>query len=433
MSLVLASFIGVATANAVETAPGENLAVPFVAPAVALPLTLEQQDLPRTRPANAPGAAGATAGQNQNFVSSVVRAIRPKPAQRLANPAPVVTNVPIETMIGQMLLLGFWGDDAGDSWPQTLARQVRDGKVGGVLFLAHNVKSARGVKSLAQLFQNAGAAVPPFISIDQEGGQVERLNRRIGFEEIPSAWTIAQQGTVQKASSIYGDLARRLRSWGFNTNFGPVLDLNSNPSNPIIGRKDRAFSGKTEIAAKYARTFVDVHRDAGVVTSVKHFPGHGSSKKDSHYGFTDISSTWSAGELDPFRVLIDEGRADMVMVGHLFLEQYEPRTAKPVPASLSPQIVQGLLRNQMGYDGVVITDDLDMGAIRKQFSQDETILRAVRAGVDVLILSNSARPDVNLPDRVIALLTQEAAQDPAIKRNIEKSYWRIMRLKQRLR
>ncbi|MEO0498775.1 MAG: glycoside hydrolase family 3 N-terminal domain-containing protein [Pseudomonadota bacterium] len=367
-----------------------------------------------------------------NLFGNVLGALRLKPAQRLANSAPTVGNVPIETMIGQMLLLGFWGDDAGDSWPQTVARQLREGKIGGVLFLAHNVKSAKGVKSLASLFQNAGAPIPPFISIDQEGGQVERLNRRVGFGEIPSAWSMAQQGTVQEATAVYGDLARRLRSWGFNTNFGPVLDLNSNPSNPIIGRKDRAFSGRTEIASKYARAFVDVHRDAGVVTSIKHFPGHGSSQRDSHRGFTDISGTWNVGELDPFRNLINEGRADMVMVGHLFLEQYEPRTAKPIPASLSPQVVQGLLRNQLGYEGVVITDDLDMGAIRNQFSQDETIIRAVRAGVDVLILSNSARPDVNLPDRVIAMLSQAAAQDPVIRRNIERSYWRIMRLKKRL-
>ncbi|MEM1365910.1 MAG: glycoside hydrolase family 3 N-terminal domain-containing protein [Pseudomonadota bacterium] len=423
LSFVLAGLFSVVSAAAQQ--------VPLAQSSVVLPATLQSTDLPRPRPADAPDITGST----NNFVASVASALRP--AQRVTNRAPVARtpgrNVPIETMIGQMLLLGFWGDDAGDSWPRTLAAQVRDGKVGGVLFLAHNIKSASGVKSLARLFQNAGASVPPFISIDQEGGQVERLNRRVGFTEIPSAWAIAQRGTVQQATATYGDLARRLRSWGFNTNFGPVLDLNTNPSNPIIGRKNRAFSGRTEIAAKYARAFVDVHRDAGVVTSVKHFPGHGSSKRDSHRGFTDISSTWQTGELEPFRRLIDENRADMVMVGHLFLEQYEPRTAKPVPASLSPQVVQGLLRNELGYDGVVITDDLDMGAIRNQFSQDETILRAVRAGVDVLILSNSARPDVNLPDRVIAMLARAAAQDPAIKSNIERSYWRIMRLKQRLR
>ncbi|MEN0086960.1 MAG: glycoside hydrolase family 3 N-terminal domain-containing protein [Pseudomonadota bacterium] len=425
LGFALASFANLSIAAAQQATPAA------VVPSVSLPIMLSQEDVPRPRPTNAPALLA------NNFVGSVASILRPKPAERVADQAPLAspqgTNVPIETMIGQMLLLGFWGDDAGDSWPRTLATQIRDGKVGGVLFLAHNVKSSSGVKSLTKLFQNTGAAVAPFISIDQEGGQVERLNRRVGFAEIPSAWAMAQAGTVQKADAVYGDLARRLRAWGFNTNFGPVLDLNTNPSNPIIGRKNRAFSGRTEIAAKYARTFVDVHRNAGVVTSVKHFPGHGSSQRDSHRGFTDVSATWQPGELEPFRKLIDENRADMVMVGHLFLEQYEPRTARPVPASLSPQVVQGLLRNQLGYDGVVITDDLDMGAIRQHFSPDDTILRAVRAGVDILILSNSARPDVNLPDRVIAMLASAAAQDPAIRRNIERSYWRIMRLKQRLR
>ncbi|MEO0636003.1 MAG: glycoside hydrolase family 3 N-terminal domain-containing protein [Pseudomonadota bacterium] len=421
-------FLGVLLVGLMALFPAHALDLDQSDASIALPQVLTAEDLPRPRP----GVTAVDGEQGNGFVGSVAAILRPRPAQRLTQQAPVASNVPLETMIGQMLLLGFWGDDAGDSWPRTLAAQIRDGKAGGVLFLAHNVKSASGVKSLAQLFRNTGAAIPPFISIDQEGGQVERLNRRIGFTEIPSAWQLAQGGTVQQANTVYGDLAQRLRDWGFNTNFGPVLDLNTNPSNPIIGRKNRAFSGRTEIATKYARAFVDAHRNAGLVTSVKHFPGHGSSRRDSHRGFTDISRTWQTGELEPFRRLIDEDRADMVMVGHLFLEQFEPRTSRPVPASLSAPVVEGLLRGQMGYNGVVITDDLDMGAIRNQFTQDETIIRAVRAGVDVLILSNSARPDVNLPDRVIQLLAGAAAQDPTIRRNIERSYWRIVRLKQRL-
>ena len=372
------------------------------------------------------GSVGATA---------VVLATPRKISPTLINPfkrTPDVKSVSLDIMIGQMLMMGFQGDDAGDSWPKLLAKQIEKGQIGGVLFLRHNVASASGVKGMTRMFQNAGGYLPPFISVDQEGGQVERLGRKVGFREIPSARHIALKTDASTARKTYADLARRLKAWGFNTNYGPVADIIANPSNPIIAKKSRAFSSKSDIASKFGLAFVEGHRSAGLVTAVKHFPGHGSSRRDSHLGFTDISKTWKAEELKPFRTLIQKGAADMVMDGHLYLRDYAPRERKAIPASLSKPLVDGLLRRQLGYQGVVITDDLDMGAIRKHFTQNETILRAIRAGVDVLILSNSAKPDRNLPGKVIAMVKAEAQRDPALRRNIEASYRRIVQLKHRL-
>jgi beta-N-acetylhexosaminidase len=183
--------------------------------------------------------------------------------------------------------------------------------------------------------------------------------------------------------------------------------------------------------AAYDEAFIAGHHDAGLITSLKHFPGHGSSTADSHEGFVDISKTWSKSELEPYRIMFADGYADMVMVGHLYHSDYAGEGSK-LPASLSKEWIDGVLRDQLGFAGVVISDDLEMGAIRKLYNLHDTVVRAVNAGTDVLLFSNTSKPSTRLAAQIRDILVSEAESDPAFKARIEASYARIVALKARI-
>lgn len=338
----------------------------------------------------------------------------------------------IRAKAGQMLLLGFQGDSAAGDWPRGMAALIRDGKIGGLMYLKYNVASLNAVKSMNQMFLEAGGRVPPFIALDQEGGYIERLTEAVGFEEIPTAQWIAENRSPRQAENVYKSLASSLRALGFNLNFGPVVDVNVNPSNPIIAKYGRSYSADPAKVSAYARAFVEGHRAAGVLTALKHFPGHGSSTGDTHEGFVDISQSWSEAEMQPYEALAKSGDIDMVMSSHLFMERFN-RDGGQAPASLSPIGISFYLRLPLHYDGVVITDDLEMGAIRKHFSLSETVINAVNAGNDILLFSNTVSPHLGLADEILDIMVAEAERESAFRDRIEKSYSRIMALKARLR
>ena len=337
----------------------------------------------------------------------------------------------IEDMAGQMVVIGFQGDGAGDKSVKALREEIAAGHIGGVMYLAKNVASLAGVKAMNAEFKAASPGLPPFITLDQEGGSVERLTRAVGFKEVPSARTVAARNDPAGAETIYAGMAAGLADLGFTVNFGPIVDVDVNPKNPIIGRFGRSYSKDPATVAAYAEAFIAAHHGAGLVTALKHFPGHGSSTADSHKGFVDISKTWSPAELDPYKQLFADGYGDMVMVGHLYHRDYSDADAQ-LPASLSPQWITGVLRNELGFKGVVISDDLEMGAIRKQFDLRQTIRRAVDAGVDVLLFSNTVAYDPQLGDKVRKILVEEAEADPGFAARIAESYARIVALKQRI-
>jgi beta-N-acetylhexosaminidase len=335
--------------------------------------------------------------------------------------------------IGQMLVVGFRGASANEEWPQELAAQIRDGWVGGVLFLGHNVKSAGGVKGLLRSFKAAGGRLPPLLMVDQEGGLVQRLGPEVGWKKLQAAESVARTRTPEEAYALYRRTARVLWQWGFNTNLAPVVDVNVYKRNPIIGRLGRAYSDRPSEVVQYAQAFIQAHRDENVLTSIKHFPGHGSSRQDSHEGFTDISRTWEPSvEIAPFHDLIRRSCVDMIMSGHLFLDRYQVAQAGNLPATLSARVLESLLRDEIGYDGVIVTDDMEMGAIRKHFGQREAVLKAIKAGNDLIMVSNTARPDPQLPRVLVRFIATEAQKDPNLMERINKSFQRIMRLKSRL-
>lgn len=334
----------------------------------------------------------------------------------------------LEQMAGQMIVVGFGGTDVSDASVRKLTAEIASSGIGGVMYLKVNVKSRAAVVAMNEAFLAASpGGLKPFITLDQEGGAVERLTADVGFEEIPSADAIAARYTPAEAEATYATMAKGIAAWGFNVNFAPVVDLNSNPDNQVIAKFGRAFSARPDVVASYAEAVVAAHHKAGVVTAIKHFPGHGSSTADSHEGYVDITTSWKADELKPYSRMFKDGYADFVMVGHLI-----DRNRSEQPASLSPEWLDGVLRGELGFNGVVISDDLEMGAIRKHYDLKETVTRAVRAGVDVLLFSNTAKPRASLPDEIRAILVAEAEADPAFRARIEQSYRRIVGLKGRL-
>ncbi|MEO5806932.1 glycoside hydrolase family 3 N-terminal domain-containing protein [Devosia sp.] len=347
----------------------------------------------------------------------------------LSAPAHAAT---LDQMAGQMIIVGFQGDNVGDKSVVALRAEIAAGHIGGVMYLKTNVASLAAVKAMNEAFKAASPGLPPFITLDQEGGAVERLTKDVGFTEVPNARTIAADNSVPGAEAIYEKMAQSIADLGFTVNFGPVADVDINPNNQIIAKFGRSFSADPAVVAAYDGAFIEAHDKAGVVVALKHFPGHGSSTGDSHEGFVDISNTWSPKELEPYRDLFAKGYAGMVMVGHLFHKDYSDADAK-TPASLSHQWITGVLRGQLGFTGVAISDDLEMGAIRQHFTPEQTVTEAVRAGLDVLLFSNTAAYSPGLGEKIRGILVAEAKADPEFAARIEQSYDRIVALKAHIR
>lgn len=351
-------------------------------------------------------------------------------ATALIAAAPSALAQSLDQMAGQMIIVGFAGDDAGDRSVIAIRDEIAAGTLGGVMYLKSNVGSLDRVRAMNAMFRAAAPDLPPFLALDQEGGAVERLTAEVGFTELPNARDVAAANTPAQAEALYSGMAEALADLGFTVNFGPVVDLDLNPDNQIIARYGRAFGTNARTVTAYAQAFIDAHRAAGLLTALKHFPGHGSSTADSHEGFVDITKTWKEEELDPYRSLIAAGYADFVMVGHLVHRAYTQST-ELLPASLSEVWVTNVLRGQLGFGGVIISDDLEMGAIREHYDLRDTVVRAVNAGIDVLLFSNTASYDPALAARVRAILVSEAQSDPTFRARIEASYARIVALKQR--
>ncbi len=300
----------------------------------------------------------------------------------------------LATLVGRTLVLGFIGSTVDADGAQPIEADLEAGRIGGVLFLRHNARSRDGVLGLARRFRDA--APNAWLAIDQEGGFVQRLTVDMGFTDIPTAVQLQAMGR-EAASEIFRTAARELGETGFCLNLAPVADL-AQEGNEVIGRWDRAFGTDPDTVADYCSLFIETMEAEGVACAIKHFPGHGRSSGDSHYGFVDLTETWSFEEVEPFARLIAEDRAHLVMGGHLINRRLDPSGD---PVTLSRPVLNGLLRQAMRYDGAVITDDLDMGAIRDHYTREQAIVGSLAAGNDLLLISNSANPDPDLPRKAV--------------------------------
>ncbi len=260
-----------------------------------------------------------------------------------SEPPPVPADKRLDAMIGQMIMVGFLGDNERDAGVKAVRDQLAKGIVGGVVLYPENIGSPNELRSLTAFLRNAKSAMVPFIAVDQEGGKVQRLTPRNGHRYFPSAWSVGRNPAYASADSaerLYATMAEQLAYAGFNLNFGPVVDLNVNPANPVIGQRDRSFSADPNTVTALARAFILAHRNADIVTVAKHFPGHGSSRVDSHKALADVSDSWREIEIEPYRALAKDGMLDAVMLGHLYHPTFSD--GAKLPASLSGRAVRAL-------------------------------------------------------------------------------------------
>ncbi|MEJ2125099.1 MAG: glycoside hydrolase family 3 N-terminal domain-containing protein, partial [Alphaproteobacteria bacterium] len=337
----------------------------------------------------------------------------------------------LNTWVGQMLMVGFKGQKPNEPGVKKLAKQIKSGAVGGVVFLSHNIVSPKQVAKLTAAFHRKDDETPTFIAVDQEGGIVQRLSHKKGFAEYPTANALGKRNDPLTAYEVYKGMAHELLRYGFNLNMGPVVDLQRKDTNSIIAIKERAFGSKPRHVTAFAKAFCAAHHDAGVLTVLKHFPGHGSTTADTHTDPADISKTWSKDELLPYRKLIKSGDAEIIMVGHL---THAKMADKPgMPASLSKKAVTDKLRKELKFTGVVISDDLEMTAVRKKHPLEDSVIRAINAGVDIILLGNQIKPSADLPERVAEIIRKAVADGKLKRERLKTSYERILAVKRKLK
>lgn len=305
--------------------------------------------------------------------------------------SPVTHNTDVDSLdydIGMMLMVGFRGALISNGTSHDIVKAIRDSHIGSVILFDYdaptgqrgrNIRNADQVRLLCRQLRRYNPQL--IIGIDQEGGRVSRLAERYGFPHFASASYCAASGddTLRHYAHL---TATTLSSLGINLNFAPVADVNINPDCPVIGRLERSFSADAAEVAHCCRLWIEEQTSEGVASCMKHFPGHGSADGDTHRGLVDVSDSWQREELEPYRV-IPEGA--MVMTAHVVNRQLDP---SGLPASLSP-VITSYLRDSLAFDGVIITDDLAMGAIVNEYSFEEAVRMAVLAGADLLCISNN--------------------------------------------
>lgn len=344
----------------------------------------------------------------------------------------------LDEMIGQMIMVGFRGDGGNTNDPELsiVLDDIRSGRIGGVILFdldwqtkkrGRNIVSTAQVKGLTALLQQ-NAPIPLLIAVDQEGGRVQRLREEHGFFNTPSAAAMGRknpQATYETARI----LGQSLRELGITVNFAPVADSATYADSPAIGRLERAFSADPAVTAKHAAAFARGLAAAGVAGGYKHFPGHGSARSDSHNTLTNITGTWSEEELLPYtQEHLPRDIPLMVMTGHLLHTILDPGD----PATLSRRVTTDLLREKLGWQGVVVTDDLEMNAIDHFYTMELRIALAVNAGADIILFGNNLRHHPEQGRRVHAIIKNLVANDVVPRERIAESWERIRKLKEAL-
>ncbi|MBR2069050.1 MAG: glycoside hydrolase family 3 protein [Candidatus Gastranaerophilales bacterium] len=326
----------------------------------------------------------------------------------------------LDEKISQMIMVGFNGNTANSKGFQKILKDID--LISGVILFDKNIEDFRELnKMTTELKQKS--KITPFIAIDNEGGQILRFD----FLKVKSAKEISQND-IQNAHDEYFKLASTNYEAGINLNFAPVVDLEINEES-IISKKERSYSSDYRIVDEYAQILIDEHKKYGIITALKHFPGHGSIKGDTHLGFVDNTDVFEMDELMPYYNLKNNNKNTMVMVSHIFNGNIDDK----YPASLSEKTINGLLKEKIGFEGVVISDDFDMGAIRDNYELDEIVTLAINSGVDILLFSNNLNYyDKNIYKKIHKIIKREIKKGNIKEENIEKSYQKIMELKKNL-
>ncbi len=364
-----------------------------------------------------------------------IPATDPHSAGSLADSTP--TPVPAATLaekVGQMIMVGFRGTTVDATSP--IVRQIQENYLGGVVLFdfdvptwtdQRNIQSPAQVAALTAALQSF-APTPLLIATDQEGGKVARLSPKWGFPATLSAQELGEMDDLEYVAYLLDEMAATVAAAGINLNLAPVVDLNTNPDNPVIGAIGRSYGADAQVVIDHALTFIGAHRRQGVLTTLKHFPGHGSSAADSHKGFVDVTDTWSRRELTPYRTLIEQDAVDTIMTAHVFNAELD----RVYPATLSKATITDLLRDELGFKGVVISDDMQMGAIADLYPYAEAVALSINAGVDILAIANNSIYDEEIAPRTADLILGMVADGRIPESRIDESYARIMGLKAKL-
>lgn len=329
-----------------------------------------------------------------------------------------LSDLSLEEKVGQMIFAGIKGTDITNETKKIISTH----QVGGIILFKDNLKNANQSVSLLNAIkqENTNNKVPLFLGVDEEGGRISRLPE---LTKLPTNEELGKRNDIPLSYNIGKLLGKELSAFGFNLDFAPVLDINSNPDNPIIG--DRSFGTDAELVSELGLQMMKGIQSEQVISVIKHFPGHGDTAVDSHKELPIIQKSLAelhALELIPFKHAVEQG-AEVVMVGHILL----PKIDSTYPASISGRIITDVLREQLGYEGIIITDDMTMKAILNNLEIGESAVSAVKAGNDIVLVAHNYANVKKAIDSII-----KAIEDGEItEQRIDESVKRILSIKKK--
>ena len=340
-------------------------------------------------------------------------------------------SISIKQKIGQLIIAGFRGKTISEC--SDIENYILNYNIGGIILYdedleiggngTRNIESPNQLKTLVDKLQDIGKQ-SLLISIDQEGGKVDRLKSIYGFKDTPSWQHIGHLNNTLITNQYSQTVASTLSEVGINLNFAPVLDLSIGPGK-VMHDSQRAFSPDPKKVVEHAKIFINAHKSCGIISCGKHFPGLGSGSLDTHDEKTDLSETWTVKDLLPFDQLIQDGALDMIMVSHAFYRKLDP----DYPSSLSKLIINNVLRDDLGFGGLIICDDPSMRAISEHYDFSKTFELMLNAGIDLFCLGNNLIYDQDYIPRAIETIYKLVKSKKISEERILESVERINNIK----
>lgn len=328
-----------------------------------------------------------------------------------------VDSMSLDEKIGQLFIVGFEGEEINDE----IVDLVRNQKVGGLIYFSRNVVDSDQIINLNNEIRAIEKDIPLFISVDEEGGLVSRVPKE--FTKLPSSGYIGEFDDENLSYNVGKIIAKELKSLGFNMDFAPVLDIDSNPNNTVIG--ERAFGNNADIVSRLGIKAMEGLKDGDIIPVVKHFPGHGDTEVDSHYGLPIVTKTLEELnnlEFVPFKNAIDSG-ADVVMVSSIVLSSIDSE----YPATMSKKVITDILRDKLKFDGIIVTDDMTMGAIIDNYNLTDAVIMSINAGSDIVLVCHGYDDIINS----IVAVKDAVSSNIISEERIDESVYRILKLKEK--
>lgn len=329
-----------------------------------------------------------------------------------------IDSMTIEEKIGQLIFAGI----DGTTMTHETRQLIHDYKVGGIILFANNMTSHKQTIELLQQIKNANEQnkLPLFLGVDQEGGRVERLSEEI--KKLPAAMRVGEQDNPDVSFEFGKLLSQQVKLYGFNLNFAPVLDINSNPNNPVIG--ERSFGNTAEMVSQHGIKVMEGIQSENIIPVIKHFPGHGDTDTDSHFELPQVDKNLpelESQELIPFKRAIEAG-ADMIMTAHILLPHIDP----DYPATISKKVIHDLLREKLNFTGVIITDDMTMQGLTDHFEIGQAAVQSIQAGSDIILVAHEYETIFSVYDALKTAIENDEINEDRLDESLE----RIIKLKE---